>query len=254
MEITAELAPTFRGLLFESGILIVFSFLLVAIISHMRRRSTPLTKLLLIIFLNYFFAIIFSWLGKFILLYYGVMSFKTLEPALPGLFFLGLITQYRLSFVCLGVGAYLTYWLKVKIFEKGTKTLELWFNTIFVTITIIFSLGWLDPQKEIYDLIAFFLIFLVMTLINLPFMIVLFLLYRRIEEPVYKTAILSLAIMSFCFLLILLGFFFDRLMIIFFGSSGYTIFYFAAWILVIVGIFSAYWGYIRPGKVQKQTA
>ena len=69
--------------------------------------------------------------------------------------------------------------------------------------------------------------------------------YRGVEEKTYKQAFLSLAVMSFSFMLIFLNFAIDR-MLIFLGSPGFTVFYFLAWISAIVGIFGAYLGYVRP--------
>ncbi len=67
--------------------------------------------------------------------------------------------------------------------------------------------------------------------------------YRGLPE--FSQAFLSLAIMSISFMLIFLNFAIDRVLI-FLGSPGFTVFYFLAWSFVIVGIFGAYFGYIRP--------
>jgi hypothetical protein len=42
----------------------------------------------------------------------------------------------------------------------------------------------------------------------------------------------------------------DRITIIM-GSQGFTIFYFMAWIFVIVGFLGAYLGYIRPKSTEE---
>jgi hypothetical protein len=69
--------------------------------------------------------------------------------------------------------------------------------------------------------------------------------YRAVEEKAYKQAFLSLAIMSFSFMLIFLWFAIDRVFVLL-GNPGFTAFYYLAWISAIVGIFGAYYGYIRP--------
>ncbi len=73
--------------------------------------------------------------------------------------------------------------------------------------------------------------------------------YRAVEGKTYKQAFLSLAIMSISFMLIFLNFAIDRLLI-FLGNPGFTVFYFLAWIFAIVGIFGAYYGYIRPKSTE----
>lgn len=56
---------------------------------------------------------------------------------------------------------------------------------------------------------------------------------------------ISLAIMSISFMLIFLNFAIDRILILL-NTPGFTLFYYLAWISAIIGIFGAYYGYIRP--------
>ena len=68
--------------------------------------------------------------------------------------------------------------------------------------------------------------------------------YRSVKDPEYKKAFLSLALMSLSFILVLVMFLIDRILILF-GDPGFTIFYFMAWIFVLIGFLEAYLGYIK---------
>lgn len=51
--------------------------------------------------------------------------------------------------------------------------------------------------------------------------------------------------MSLFFMLVLLNFLIDRVLILL-GDPGFTFFYFLGWSCVIIGIVCAYLGYIKP--------
>ncbi|MFW9972229.1 MAG: hypothetical protein ACFFDF_18735, partial [Candidatus Odinarchaeota archaeon] len=100
------------------------------------------------------------------------------------------------------------------------------------------------------DIIAFLIVFIYMVMVYAPFLRRSIESYRAVEEKNYKQAFLSLAVMSISFMLIFLNFAIDRILI-FLGSSGFTVFYYLAWIFAIIGIFGAYYGYIRPKSREK---
>jgi phage-related holin len=85
-----------------------------------------------------------------------------------------------------------------------------------------------------------------MALIYIPFMVKSLNAYKSVENPKYKKAFMSLAIMSLSLILVLVNQLIDRLFMIFLGIAGYTIFYFLAWACAIIAALSAYLGYIRP--------
>ena len=76
--------------------------------------------------------------------------------------------------------------------------------------------------------------------------------YRAVREPIYRRAFPSLTIMAISFMLIFLNLLIDRIFILVFEIPGFTIFYYLAWAFTIVGIVSAYFGYIRPEISKKQ--
>jgi hypothetical protein len=75
--------------------------------------------------------------------------------------------------------------------------------------------------------------------------------YRSVENPQYRTAFLSLGIMSICYILVFFSFFIDRLLILILDIVGFTPFYYSAWAFAIVAVFGAYFGYIKPKAGEK---
>jgi hypothetical protein len=150
-----------------------------------------------------------------------------------------------MSFVFLSIAIYISYVLKVRVFEKGYKTIEriiviLTFATIFLCSLFLY-----EPGNVLLDAIAFLLIFIFMAMIYFPFLVRSYQSYRLAEREIFKKAFLSLCLMSLFFILVPFNFLIDRLTILT-GGSGFTLFYFLAWIFVFLGIIGAYFGYIRP--------
>ena len=69
--------------------------------------------------------------------------------------------------------------------------------------------------------------------------------YKNSTDPFIKNKLLSLILMSLSFITVILNFLIDRILVLM-GSPHFTIFYFLAWICLIIGIFFAYIGYIKP--------
>ena len=67
-----------------------------------------------------------------------------------------------------------------------------------------------------------------MSMIYLPFFKRSLNAYHSIDDPTFKNAFLSLAVMSLFFMLVLLNFLMDRVLILF-GDLGFTFFYFLGW-------------------------
>ena len=238
----------FVGMLFETFIILVALILLVLILMKFYEKKHQLTLYLFLIFLNYVFAIIFSWLSKIIVLYSGIdYVYNTILPD-PGTLLSWLllrITDFRISFVFMSISIYLSYIFKVKIFAKGyNKALRI-IITIYAIITAGFALFVYQRGNTLYDVFAFLFVFIFMALIYIPFFIRSFQSYKDTDNKVFKTAFLSLAIMAIFFILVPLSFLIDRILILA-GSPGFSLFYFLAWIFVIIAILGAYFGYIRP--------
>jgi phage-related holin len=121
---------------------------------------------------------------------------------------------------------------------------------IFGTLTAFYDLIIYEPKPSflavLFDAIAFLLTLIFMSMIYIAFLYRSIEAYKGVKEPIYKRAFLSLAAMALCFMLILLNFLIDRILILVLNIPGFTIFYYLAWIFAIIGIICAYLGYIKP--------
>jgi hypothetical protein len=198
--------------------------------------------------LNYTLAIVFSWLSKILVLYSGIdYIYNNLLPDPQTLesWILYRITDFRISFVFVTIAIFLSYILKVNVFEKGYNKILRIIVFIYAIFTLIYNIFIYQRGNTLFDVFAFFFIFIFMAAIYIPFFIRAFQSYKSTENQTFKIAFLSLALMCVFFVLILLNFFVDRLLILL-GGPGFSVFYFMAWIFGILGMLGAYFGYIRP--------
>ena len=245
--------PQFIGMVFESIIILCALIILILILKKYLERKHKLTLYLLVIFINYTIAIIFSWLSKVLILYSGIdyIINRTLpDPSTPISWILYRIIDFRVSFVFLSIAIYLSYILKVNVFEKGYNKIEKIVVIITFLVNIVCSLFLYEAGNTLLDAIAFLLIFIFMAMIYFPFLVRSYQSYRSTEESLFKKAFLSLSLMSLFFILVPFNFLIDRITILL-GGEGFTIFYFLAWIFVILGIIGTYFGYIRPRSEEK---
>ena len=252
-EITTELENVFKGFIFEGIVACLWLIMLIIILNHYRNKKSKMTAFLLASFTSYFLGLVFSWIAKFIQLSYGYNSIELFPSNTPSLWLIARITQYRLSFAFLVGGAYFTNKFQGLVFDKEPKQLRNQVMLVLTIVTILFSLILYFPSQEIFDLITFGLAFITLLICYVPFMLQAFKLGFKMEKAakVYKTAFISLGIMCICFLMILFGMLFDRVMIIFVeGNEGYTVFYYMGWISAIIGVFTTFMGYIRPTLVK----
>jgi hypothetical protein len=166
------------------------------------------------------------------------------DPGTPLSWIILRITDFRISFVFMTFAIFLSYVLKVNVFEKGYNKILRIIVFIYSIFTLGFTLFGYVRGDLLLDVIAFLLIFIYMAAVYFPFFFRALQSYKSAEKT-FKNAFLSLALMSLFFILIPLNFLFDRLLI-FMGGAGFSIFYFLAWIFAILGILGAYFGYIRP--------
>lgn len=242
--------PQFVGMVFESVIIICATIILILILLKYLEKRHQLTLYLLFIFLFYTIAIIFSWLSKVLILYSGIDFIVDRNLADPGTAFswiMNRIIDFRISFVLLSFAIFLSYILKVKVFEKGFNSIERILVIITFTATFLISLFLYEPGNDLLDAIAFLLIFVFMAIIYFPFMYRSYQSYKLADQDLFRKAFLSLCLMSLCFILVPFNFLIDRLTILA-GGPGFTLFYFLAWIFVFLGIIGAYFGYIRPRR------
>ena len=236
----------FIGMIFESFIILISVVLLVLIIKKYLIKRHNLTRLLLIIFACYLLAIIFSWLSK-------IFVFVQISVVQDGSIFAwmyNMVVDFRLSEFFVTIAIFLSYILKVNVFEKGYKTLQKYVVIVFGIFTCIYVLFIYEYDNILLDIVAFLIVFVYMVMVYAPFLRRAIQSYRGVEEKTYRQAFLSLAVMSLSFMLIFLNFAIDRVLI-FLGSPGFTAFYYLAWISAIGGIFGTYYGYIKPKASEK---
>jgi hypothetical protein len=246
------LRQTFIGLIYESFIIALFLLLVGFTIHHYLRKRTLYTRIMLLIFVFFSLGIIFSWLAKLLTIVLYDDYYNDISPLIPGYWLIQRITAFRVSFAWMVFGTYCTFYLKMKIFDAKPSQFERIFILTLSVVTFLFSLIFVQNGNVLLDVIAFLLAFLVMTFVYIPFVIASLRLRRSLEEPLYRRAAMSLAVMGGCFILILFCFLLDRIwMFTGLDLDGYTVFYFAAWFFGILGTAAAYYGYILPGQQQK---
>ena len=239
----------FIGMSFESFIIVIACILLALILrKYYEKGKHKLTLYLFLIFLFYVIAIFFSWLSKILVLYSNIgYAYNSSIPD-PGTLLSWIIlriTDFRLSFVFLAIAIFISYILKVNIFEKDYKKTHRIIIITYSIVTVLYSLLIYQRGNTLLDVIAFLLIFLFMAMIYFPFFFSSVNSYKSSQEKRFKNAFLSLALMAIFFIIVPFNFLIDRLLILF-GGPGFSVFYFLAWIFVLLGIIAAYYGYIRP--------
>ena len=236
-----NLLLNFIGMIFELFIIIFAAILLILILKKYLIKRHNLTRLLLLIFINYFIAILFSWISKI----FVVLELTVVQDGSIVAWIYNRILDFRLSEFFVTIAIFLSYILKVNVFEKGYNAIQKYVVIIYGIFSGFYVLIIYETDNTLLDIFAFLIVFLYMVMVYAPFLRRAIESYRAVEERTYKQAFLSLAIMSISFMLIFLNFAIDRILI-FLGSPGFTLFYYLAWISAIIGIFGAYYGYIRP--------
>ena len=240
--------PYFVGMVYEGVIIIIGSCLLLLIATKYVRNRNYLILLLFLIILNFIIAIFFCWLSKVHILYSGIdylQDESVPDPLTPSSWILLRISDFRLSFLFITIATTISYIFKVKVFEKDFKKPHKIIVIIYSCFTAFFSFFIYQKGNLLFDVLSFFFVFILMFIIYLPFMIKSFRSYKNTSSNIYKKAFLSLGVMSLSFILTFFCFLIDRIYI-FYGHFGFTLFYFLAWIFVLIGMFGAYFGYIHP--------
>ncbi len=244
----------FIGMVYETIVIVITSFLLILILKKYFVKRHKLTFILFMIFLNWLCAMIFSWLSKVLVLYSGIdyIAYNTMpdQETLQS-YILIRIVDFRFSFIFVTIGILLSYILKVEVFEEGYKQAQRIFVFAFGIFTAIYSFFIYQRDNILLDVIAFLLVSLLMLMVYIPFMTRSLINYRSISNPTFKKAFLSLALMSLFLTLVFVNFLIDRILILF-GDPGFTVFYFMAWSCGVVGIVCAYLGYIKPKSKEKK--
>ncbi len=239
------------ALYYEIGIFLLYNYFLRLVYLRRKEKPTHLTNLLFKVFIGYDFAIIFSIVSKLFNVIWGGVPYQIVPE--NSLWIVGRLHSGRFGFVGATIGTIYSYELYLSIFKKQVNQRK---RKIMLAVgigTIIFLVfGYqfdIDTNSavQIYELIAFILMFLFMVLVYIPFMKSAFYLARRIgeEQSHYSGGIKSLGHMASSFIGIFFSLVLDRVMLIAFNWA-YSAFYFLSWVFAITGIYAAYAGYIKP--------
>ncbi len=226
------------------GVGVVFNLL---IAGRYRARHNDLTKYLLIAVSFYILAILFSWVGKLLTMYYAG-DFTTEAPILQEIY--GRIYALRVTFAFVGCATLVIYKFASIVFEKQPNPVVQKLIYVFGLFTIFFSIVVYSPSDKSLNLPAFLLVFLLMVIVYLPFMVKSLLTSRRMAEKTYKHAFYALAIMSLSYMLCFFFFIIDNISQLVAGTR-FSIFYYLGWLSVIFAIILGYFGYIRPGSTKE---
>jgi hypothetical protein len=238
------------ALVYEGLVVSIYVVFLLLFWRRYKQIKNRLTLYLFLVFVHFFFAIIFSWLSKYLVLFSG-LNYLSIEnakdPNTLESWILLRILDFRISFIFVSLASIFTYIFKFKLFEANVKKFQKYIVFCYGGFTAIYSLLIYEKDNILLDILAFFFIAMLIIAIYLPFMIKTIIIYKIDQQEFIKKKLLSLSFMAFFFILIFICFFIDRLLI-FFGFLGYTIFYFLAWLWAIFTIMFAYIGYLRPKR------
>jgi len=237
----------FVGMIYEIIILLIaIPLITLSLINYIKVRNN-LSLLLFLILLSYGASIFFSMVAKALHVYSTIdyiIYADVPDPNTPYSWFLLRILLFRISYVFIIIAIFLSYLFKVKIFEKEIKQINKYIILGVTIFNLIFSLFIFQKGNLLFDVLTFFFVFIFMTLVYLPFMLDAMKAYKSTDHPGFRKSFLSLSIMSLSYISVLLCLLVDRIYI-FFGHFGFTLFYFLAWVFVIIGIISTYYGYLR---------
>jgi len=244
----------FIGMVFETFIIGIALILLILILKKYIELRNRLTLYLFLIFLNIFFGIVFSWLSKIIVLTtdidYIYNNPNARYPNTPIYWILLRIVDFRIALDFLALSIIFSYIFKVNIFEESNNKAHKIIFYSYAGFTIFFSTFIYERGNTTLDAFNFFFMFLLVAIIYIPFTMRAITSYKNSKETFIKKKLLSLVLMSLSFIIVILNFFIDRILVLM-GSPHFTIFYFLAWVWVIIGIIFAYVGYIKPKSKEK---
>ena len=247
-ELTPEMRNVRNGAVFEAFVVLAIFSMLIAIALRYKRKPSELTKILFIVHVSYFIAVLFSWLAKILYLAHNITSLTDMALDTPGYWFYSLVFKYRVCFAGFAMGGYFTYKFKERVFEKKINMKHhriVQFSTFGV---IFFNLFITSNESSMLDLIAFGLMFLLVVMIYIPLISQTLKLLPKIDEEMYQRGLKALGWMGICFIGISVNMILDRAMIILFDSDGYTFFYYLGWLCSIFGSVAAYNGFIKPSS------
>jgi hypothetical protein len=244
------------GALYE-GILILpltLAFILLTARKYFQFRNKQ-TLYLFLVFLFILFAVISSWFSKFITLFteldyiYNAPQATYSQTPLNWIFLR--IVDFRISLAMVSIAAFFNYCFKVKLYNESYRNIQTFLFTAYTLFTIIFAFFIYIRGNTFLDALCFLFIFIEVFFVYLPFMVRTWKGYKMSDDSFLRKKFLSLCLMAFNFLMVLLSFLIDRLLVMI-GFRHFTFFYFLAWIFQVAGIIFAYIGFILPRSEQKK--
>lgn len=244
------------GFYYELGILILLGIFVGLIYNRYLQKGKPfLTRLLFIIFLFYWFAVLASWTVKILESFYWDLNnaiAPNQQPVLKNenllLFFLvRFISDFRVSLIFVTIAIYFSFIFKIKVFNDEPKPIHLWIIRGWGILIIAFCFIFWEAVQPWENPIAFLLTLIYMIVVYSMFLHKARQVVHKTQDLRAKSAFKSLELMSIEFMGIFIFLLVDQIL----GNIdntvfGYTIFYFLAWAMAIGAVFSAYFGYINP--------
>jgi len=239
------------GFIYEIFVIaITLTFVLLALKKYQQIKNKR-TFYLFLVFLSILIAVIFSWLSKVITLWgpieYVYNNPGASYPETSLYWFLLRIVDFRFALTFTAISAFFTYVFEIYLYEEEFLNVKFISYVIFTVFTLLFTFIVYERGNTFLDALCFLFLFIQIFVIYLPFMIRTLTQYRTIEDSFLKRKLLSLSSMSLNFMLVLLSFLIDRVLVLI-GFPHFTLFYFIAWVFQILAIYSAYVGYIKPRK------
>lgn len=239
------------GFIYEIFVLaITLTFVLLAVKKYFEIKNKR-TFYLCLVFLSILIAVIFSWFSKIITLWgpieYVYNNPDATYPETPIFWVLLRIVDFRFALAFVAISAFFTYVFEKYLYEDEFLEIKFISYVIYSIFTLLFIFIVYERGNTFLDALSFLFLFIQVFVIYLPFMYRSLAEYRANDDSFLKKKLLSLASMSLNFMLVLLSFFIDRVLVLI-GFPHFTFFYFLAWIFEIIAIFSAYVGYIKPRK------
>ncbi len=229
---------------FELGVLIVSSILLGLILRRHFQKRNELTKLLFLIFLNMTIAIFFMMLAK---IYYLFFNAEFLVETDPGFWFISRVLYFRFGFLFIATSTLCAHVFHVKVFEEKPAKWINYFNYIFGIFIMFWAMVVFLFKDLLLNLALFVFLMLYLLLVFAPFAKQSFRAGRStlLEAP-FRKAFMYLGLMGVCFIWVLGFNMLDQLAHFIDNNITYSPFYFLGWIVHIVGMLCAYFGFLNP--------
>ena len=235
------------GMIYEGIILIPVILLIFFAFRNYLKNKAKLSLLLFLILTFYGISIVFSWYSKILSIFYNLPYLEIQDVPDPGTFLSWIllrISYFRFTFLFINLAILYSFQFKNAIFNKSHKKNYVIFIYSFAVFNSLFSVIFFEKMVLILDVLIFFLTLIFECIIYIPFFIESLKIFKITQNLKFKRKFLDLMIMSLSFVLVLFCLFVDRFFI-FMGWGSYSFFYFVSWLFVLLGILTAYRGYLK---------